>query len=686
MASNDVFTQAGSVGWLIDRTAGEHGSILGSAWLFSKDTAITCAHLMVPYADMPEAVTFYLPAFQRSFGVTATKFHPDFDRWMVRRAYEESSIYPPPRLSLQPNNVVGLYLSLRLKPVQRDMVEKKLQTFSGMQEASVFSGTSSGTELMSIIQTIVNSRQGGTIIICDSRRRILARVYCEAGSIKHAQYGELRNETAIHHLIVSPPDGKFFFKVEAKPAWTEEFAPINKPTPALLMEVYRRLDDQIRILGEFGGEFTTFIRVPDAELNLGVLPEEVRKEASLLWPKLKYETPVGRFVHNSKVNGAAIMRALEALAISGQVISASAVPLAMEGTRAPLAVEPFSPVSFKDELYSIHIDPASQMAVVSTGTILGSRKQDPAPQMHTIGIPPEVLGAPIFKAGMVVGMHCGNIAGIEEDNQFQEVNQLLWSESVYTCLDLAPPAPKSAASAQIGDTAGGAHDQEASASAAAKASALETSGSPARKPPRTTLLNSITFALPFMRKTGFDVELQRQEIGSERWSRMGSNGRLRIGDGLSVIVRVLQEEISLCVFYTRGENLPARMLYPEPDGGKLRCELLPRGTQLILPERSSQGSATSGEQLRASAKTKLAGIRIHDISGQESLVFISSSNELTVSSDQPSLDMILANAIKLSSAQQDLKPIEVVEKQLFGSQAFSPGNVLSLSRLALNCC
>jgi hypothetical protein len=675
MTVNDLATQASAVGWLIDRTAGESGCILGSAWLFSRDTAVTCAHLMVPYADILEAISIYLPAFQRTFGIADTKFHPDFDRWMVRRSYEESAIYPPPRLSLTPSNVVGLRLSSRLQPVQKEMVDKKLQMFAAMQESAAFSGTSSGAELMSIIQTIVQARQVGTIIICDSLRRILARIYCESGAILHVQYGELKNEVAIYQLIVAPPDGRFFFKVENKPVWTQNVPPITRPTPNLLMEVFRRLDEQNRILEEFGGELTTFIRVPNAHLNLQVLPPEVHKDATLLWPKLKYETPIGRFIHNRKVDGAAVMRALEALARTEQVISATAVPLNYDGKPVALSLEPYSPASNKDELYSIYVDPASQMSVVSTGTILGSRKPDPATQMHTISIPPQVLGAPILKEGRVIGMHCGNIAGIEEDNQFQEVNQLVWSESIYTCLGLKLPEAPAWLMPQL-DTASGADKPASVPPPRAETISSETAAVPAKRPIRNSLLTSIPF--PFKRKAAIDyeVELQRQEFGSDRWSKISVNTRIRSGDILSISLKVLQEEISLCVLYSRSDSVPARLLFP--DAGNTQCDLLPKGTQLVLP-------APAQDLTRPGGKARVTGIRMNQITGQENLIFIHGFQPFTVPVDQGALDVLLDNALVLAQSQPDLTPVEVSEQQLFGHGDATGENVFSISRLSLNC-
>jgi hypothetical protein len=340
-----------------------------------------------------------------------------------------------------------------------------------------------------------------------------------------------------------------------------------------------------------------------------------------------------------------------------------------------LSLEPYSPASNKDELYSIYVDPASQMSVVSTGTILGSRKPDPATQMHTISIPPQVLGAPILKEGRVIGMHCGNIAGIEEDNQFQEVNQLVWSESIYTCLGLKLPEAPAWLMPQL-DTASGADKPASVPPPRAETISSETAAVPAKRPIRNSLLTSIPF--PFKRKAAIDyeVELQRQEFGSDRWSKISVNTRIRSGDILSISLKVLQEEISLCVLYSRSDSVPARLLFP--DAGNTQCDLLPKGTQLVLP-------APAQDLTRPGGKARVTGIRMNQITGQENLIFIHGFQPFTVPVDQGALDVLLDNALVLAQSQPDLTPVEVSEQQLFGHGDATGENVFSISRLSLNC-
>jgi hypothetical protein len=272
-------------------------------------------------------------------------------------------------------------------------------------------------------------------------------------------------------------------------------------------------------------------------------------------------------------------------------------------------------------------------------------------------------------------MHCGNIAGIEEDNQFQEVNQLVWSESIYTCLGLKLPEPHDWLVPRA-DTTGSASPSAAAPEVRVETVSIETSAVPAKKPARNNLLDSIPF--PFKRKTAtdFEIELQRQEFGSDRWSKISLNARIRSGDILSIILKVLQEEISLCVLYSRSDSVPARLLFP--DAGHARCDLLPKGTQLVLPPPSQEVS-------RAGAKARVTGLRMHEITGQENLIFVHGFQPFLLPADQSALDVLLDNALVLSQAQPDLKPVEVSEQQLFGQTDSTSANVLSISRLSLNC-
>src|SRR5262249_52973534 len=109
------------------------------------------------------------------------------------------------------------------------------------------------------------------------------------------------------------------------------------------------------------------------------------------------------------------------------------------------------------------------------------------------------------------------------------------------------------------------------------------------KRPRSNLLTSITSALPFSSKRSkgeaFDLELQKQEFGSSRWSKVALSSRIRSGDILSLILTIAQEDLALCVIYSRTDRTSKQVLFPEWHGNQLSCGLIQAGTQLVIPER-----------------------------------------------------------------------------------------------------
>jgi hypothetical protein len=430
---NSIFNFVGSIGWLIDRT-GEEEQILGSVWLAGDRQAAASAIPIIPYAETPEALIVRFPCSRTVWGVKEIEFHPGCDRWMAKRALAATSFYPPKALANQQHNLAILRLAPGLPPLDNASMQRiqKQLSKSLPQEESGFSGKATSLELTSIIQTLVNARRQGSIVICDRRKRPIARIFCQDGRISHARYGDLLNEDAIYRLMCSSFNGYFFFQGEKTPDWCD-FPTMEKSTAAALMGAYRKLEEKDSILANIGGE-TVLIYKAVEEPGL-VAGQEVQPDARLVWKYLYNGMPVSRLLQVCDLDGSQVMVGVQELLNGGFIkLVPGEAPPPFSTAVTPLPINIQVPLVSGQDIYAISLDPVYG-PYFAPGKILGPRQSnDPWHQIHNIALPEEALGSPIFIGSEVVGVYCGGlIPGKYDAPEFAHGQQLLWAESVLSC-------------------------------------------------------------------------------------------------------------------------------------------------------------------------------------------------------------------------------------------------------------
>ena len=430
---NSIFNFVGSIGWVLDRT-GEDEQILGSVWLAGDRQAAASAIPLIPYAETPEALIIRFPCSRTVWGVREVEFHPGCDRWMAKRALAQTSFYPPKALANQQHNLAILRITPGLPPLDdasMQRIQKQLSK-SLPQEESGFSGKATSIELTSIIQTLVNARRQGTIVICDRRKRPIARIFCQEGRISHARYGDLLNEEAIYRLMCSSFNGYFFFQGEKPPEWVD-FPTMEKSTAAALMGAYRRLEEKDSILANIGGE-TVLVYKAAEEPGL-VNGQEVQPDTKLVWKYLYNGMPVSRLLKVCDLDGSQVMAGVQELLTGGFITLVPAeAPAPFSTAVTPLPINIQVPLAPGQDIYAISLDPLYG-PYFAPGKILGPRQSnDPWHQIHDIALPEDALGSPIFRGSEVVGVYCGGLVpGKYDPPEFAHGQQLLWAESVISC-------------------------------------------------------------------------------------------------------------------------------------------------------------------------------------------------------------------------------------------------------------
>jgi hypothetical protein len=418
---------------VIDRT-GEEEQILGSVWLAGDRQAAAPAIPLIPYAETPEALIVRFPCSRTVWGVKEAEFHPGCDRWMAKRALSQALFFPPKSLANQQHNLAILRLTPGLPPLDQASMQRinKQLSKSLPQEESGFSGKATSIELTSIIQTLVNARRQGTIVICDTRKRPIARIFCQDGRISHARYGDIFNEEAIYRLMCSSFNGYFYFQGEKTPDWCD-FPTMEKSTAAALMGSYRRLEEKDQILANIGGE-TVLVYKAVEEPGL-VAGQEVQPETKLVWNYLYNGMPVSRLLKVCDLDGSQVMAGVQELVTAGFItLAPGEAPPPFSTAVVPLPINVQVPLGPGQDIYAISLDPLYG-PYFAPGKILGPRQSnDPWHQIHTIALPEEALGSPIFRGSEVVGVYCGGLVpGKYDAPEFAHGQQLLWAESVISC-------------------------------------------------------------------------------------------------------------------------------------------------------------------------------------------------------------------------------------------------------------
>ena len=438
----DLAKMAGSIGLLVDRS-GEEDEVLGSVWLIDANKVATCAHLITLYGDKLQALKVFFPAVGQSHGISQALFHPKFNRKYANKLASDGLWDSLSNMHLQNYNAVVLTLTPQLTTL--DDQEKKLVnqslTISPPQIEQGLGGNLGEIDFFLVIQTITNARKEGLIIISDTRNRPVARLFCQNGRITHAIYRNLVNELAVYQIVQRRLKGNFFFQAKSEPDWPTERA-IARPPEMMLLEAHRRMDEMEKFTASLGGHDAVFCRaVP--WMNDGILPAEVAETARNLWPCLDGTIPIASLWQVVNVDDYAVYHALIELFKTRQIenIDDTTEFQASKESLKQSKVEPLALVSQValvpgDEIENLSVDSRRGHPRIKKGTLLGSLlSDDPYHLLHNLSLLPESCGTPMFKDGVVIGMHCGPLPPAPElDENEGAMQQMLWSECLVECL------------------------------------------------------------------------------------------------------------------------------------------------------------------------------------------------------------------------------------------------------------
>jgi hypothetical protein len=435
-APTNISQYAGSVGCLIDRCL-KHDGTIGTAWMIDHDKVATCAHLVILYSDCLTALKVRFPAAGLERSIQSVAYHPKFNVKQADQMARKALTGAVPALPLQEHNLAVLTLGGGLTDLSSELtasINERLSSPAPPRDKGL-GGSLADIDLPLVIQTITNARKEGILILSDERNRALAKLFCRDGKIVYATYGPLANEVAIYQIVNQHLTGNFYFNSRREPDWPVQTA-IGRPTDMLLIESHRRLDEIPKLLLELGGDTTIYQRAANAP-NYGVLPPDIKRDVEAIWPYLDGSTPIGQIWRLALLDDYAVFLTLSELLKANHIQEVQSYTPSSSSNLLPLSMAPELPLTPFDDIQNLIVDPVAGQPLISSGHLLGSlRPGDPWHLLHNLSLPLDAAGCPLFKEGKVIGMHCGTLpASPNATSGASSLNQLLWVESVYECLD-----------------------------------------------------------------------------------------------------------------------------------------------------------------------------------------------------------------------------------------------------------
>lgn len=442
VSQNDIKLLAGSVGLIVD-CCGKQDEVLGTAWLIDVDKVATCAHLIVRYDDCRDALKVVFPAAGQERGVARVMFHPRFNLRSSARMSRNTVSDAMPSMMVQKFNAAVLALKdpVPLSNDEKAKLNRKLSLPAPSHEHGL-GGSLAEIDLSLVLQTITNGHKDGTLIISDDRNRPEARIFCQGGRILYATYKNLSNEPAIYQMFSGKISGNFFFHSTQKPDWPTTKA-IARTTDSLLIESLRRADELNKLSIVLGGREVLFRHSVPAS-NLSDLTPEAQEPARILWPYIDGATPISQLSALAGLDDYSVYRCMLELLKTHQIENTpeSGAGFTAQGGAGeslkmqPLNLAPKAPLSPWDEISNLTVDARSGRPQVKKGCLLGLiRPQDPYHLAHNLLLLKEATGSPLFKNGLVIGMHCGGLPNDPEvDQPSGKVQQMLWVEAIPDCL------------------------------------------------------------------------------------------------------------------------------------------------------------------------------------------------------------------------------------------------------------
>jgi hypothetical protein len=432
----EIAKYASSVGMLVDRCV-RREEPFGTAWLIDNHRVVTCAHLVVLYLEDLTALKVGFPAMNQDWEVKDVDFHPRFDTQVAMELAQRSLSQPVPALALQDHNLAVLTLSRNLSDLTPDFktsFNKKL-SMAPAPRMKGLGGSVDELGLALVIQTMTASRKDGLLVLSDERNRPVAKLFCRDGMVLYAKYGKLINESAVCQMFAQQVTGQFNFQTASKPDWTVS-AVMSRSTESLLLESHRRMDEIPKLLTELGGEGSCYARATDILDEPSINPE-LQAFARRIWPHLDGGVSMDRLWDVVSLDNYTIYSVLGELTRTQQVVQ---IPRSTDALTPmqPLQMSPATLLAPWDEVTNLTIHPTVGIPQFRQGNLIGLlRPNDPWHLLHSVTLPYQAAGSPIFKGSQVIGMHCGMLPLDPRLHALpQHLHQMLWCESIAQCLGM----------------------------------------------------------------------------------------------------------------------------------------------------------------------------------------------------------------------------------------------------------
>lgn len=699
-APTNISQYAGSVGCLIDRCLKQDGT-LGTAWMIDHDKVATCAHLVVLYADCLNALKVRFPAAGQERAVQSIAYHPKFNVKQADQMARKALTSSVPSLPLQEHNLAVLTLGGGLTDLPSELaasINERLSSPAPPRDKGL-GGSLADIDLPLVIQTITNARKEGILVLSDERNRALAKLFCRDGKIVHAAYGPLANEIAIYQIVNQHLTGNFYFNSRREPDWPVQTA-IGRPTDMLLIESHRRLDEIPKLLLELGGDTTIYQRAANAP-NYNVLPPDIKRDVEAVWPFLDGNTPIGHIWRLALLDDYAVFLTLSELLKANHIQEVQSYSPSGSNDLLPLSMAPELPLTPFDDIQNLSVDPVAGQPLINSGHLLGSlRPGDPWHLLHNLSLPSDAAGCPVFKEGKVIGMHCGTLpASPNATSGASSLNQLLWVESVYECLDQNGSRASTQTSA-IPTRMLPAGCTEVARIDCPRCGASSLDSAKFCKLCGTALIQDLEFRAPGGSKkvlfivvglvlvlalagAGYwittnshapekaavaipalhqqiDASILKADQKNAKWDVMPLGAHFHNGELLSLQIKLAQD--SFLYILHRGTNpTDIDLLFPDSAAADIRY---PKGETITYPRENT---------IKTPNGTALSGLTVTGAPGTEDLIFLSSKTPCNLFTAPATVAKVYEKAAAALSSTNSTKGVEL-PASAFGQEVFPKAN------------
>lgn len=643
---------AGSVAFLVERRDPNHP--LATVFVIDSGRVATCASVLAPYEEAPEAIAVYFPALNCYFAVANIRFHPGFDRWKYKRGQGKGQIlFPPPAIGA--HNVAALQLKTAFQPVSKDVLERLLFTPT-QDDDDVFCGEITETnDLAAVLQAVITPGRTAILNICDKRWRPVARLYCEDGRPTHVRFHRLVNENALFQLLELPFPAMFFLQEKDLDTSWCDFTPLSTPLANLLNEASRRKEELVHLYHALGVGKNRIVRRTES-FNLQVVPAVAYQYACAMWPTCD-QSPLEYLQYKYAFDSYSVLRTVEALYATGHIslepevvldpshITLSAIPL--DTTDTPTKGHRLVCVSTS----IIHKRP-----VLDYGTLLGPLERgDPFRQIMRNPLPPETIGAPVLKNGRVVGIHTGSLYC--DSTQEIDTAEMVWIPSLLQCLDTPPKTVK------IADLT----DYRLEAATAPRQAELPDyswlDGEDNGTTDQSNLLGSVSslvsrfFRNPRASEPDWaDISIMHTKCGEPTWNRATSATSFQSGDLFKLHMTTIKAGYFYVYYHAHGRR-DVQVLYPVRLGSPPK---LAAGKSFYIPSADEESFG-----IRSTITRLQRGLPV-STSGTDSLLVVHTETPLNLPTE-----VIFKEGMIALNGQPNLKFIELPLQRFTGENSTS---------------